>query len=122
MKRTIYIVEDNPLVREALIMLIQEEEDMFVCGTAETAQEALAAIPATNPDLVLADFSLPGISGAELVGRLRALNPQQRAVILSGHPESNYAEAALAAGATGYLHKGDPSSILVGVRKALGDG
>lgn len=119
MNQTIYIVEDNLLVREALVMLIEDEPDLEVCGVAGTASEALDALLGMNPDLVLTDLSLPGMSGIELIERLRILKPHQRMLMLSGRAESAYAEQALAAGAKGYILKGDPLAIMEGIRQIL---
>lgn len=120
MKRSLYMVDDHPLVREALVLLIEGEPDLELCGMAETATEALAAIPEVNPDLVLVDLSLPGMNGIELIQRLLALNPLQRTVILSGHTEPAHVEKSLAAGARGYILKGEPLTIMKGIRHALG--
>jgi DNA-binding NarL/FixJ family response regulator len=120
MNQTIYIVEDNLLVREALVMLIEDEPDLEVCGVAGTASEALDALLGMNPDLVLTDLSLPGMSGIELIERLRILKPHQRMLMLSGRAEPTYAEQALAAGAKGYILKGDPLAIMEGIRQILG--
>lgn len=119
MRHSIYIVDDNWAVREALVLLIESEEDLRVCGTAGTAAEALNGIPEAEPDLVITDLSLPEISGIELVARLRTLRPGQRTVILSGHPEAEYASRAREAGANGCIMKGDPEMMLEGIREAL---
>ena len=119
MKHTIYIVEDNRHVREALSMLIDEEPDLEVCGIAGTAAGALDMIRDVKPDLVLTDLSLPGMSGIELIERLQAERPEQRVVVVSAHLEPAHAEQALAAGAAGYYMKGDPSAIIDGIRQAL---
>lgn len=121
MKRTIYIVEDNPSVREALVMLIEDEPDMEVCGIASAAAEALAAIPVAGPDLVLTDFSMPGMNGVEFVERLLIQNPRQRVTVLSGHPEPFYAEQARGAGARSYIVKGDAEAMMEGIRQVLRD-
>lgn len=119
MKQTIYIIDDNAFVREALVMLIEGEPDLEVCGVAETALEALDPILSMNPDLVLIDFSLPGMSGLECIERLRILKPRQRTAVLSGHPEPAYAEQALGAGARAYILKGEPLEIIDGIRQVL---
>ena len=120
MNQTIYIVEDNLLVREALVMLIKDEPDLEVCGVAGTASEALDALLGMNPDLVLTDLSLPGMSGIELIERLQIQTPRQRTAMLSGRTEPTYAEQALAAGAKGYILKGNPLAIIEGIRQVLG--
>ena len=122
LRRSVYIVDDDAHVREALVMLIADEPDLEVCGVATAAAEALAAIPGAAPDLVLTDLSLPGMSGLELVERLLKQNALQRVAVLSGHPEPRYAEEARAAGARGYVLKGDADAMLQGIRRALSDG
>ncbi|HMB94368.1 MAG TPA: response regulator transcription factor [Rhodothermales bacterium] len=122
MKQTIYIIDDNVFVREALAMVVEDEPDLEVCGVAETASEALDALLDMTPDLVLVDFSLPGMNGIELIERLRILKPHQRMLMLSGHAESAYAEQALTAGAKGYLLKGKPGGIMEGIRHVLAGG
>lgn len=119
MTRTIYIIEDNALVREALIILIEEEPDLAICGMAETAVEALEEILQAEPDVVLTDFSLPGMSGIELIERLSILKPEQRVAMLSAHTSPIYAEQALAAGALGYILKGNAVAVLSGIRRVL---
>ena len=120
MTHTIYIVDDNVSVREALIMLIEEEPDLAICGAADTAVDALEVILRMQPDLVLTDYSLPGMSGVELIERLGILKPEQRVAMLSAHVERAYADQALSAGAAGYLLKGDGQAIIEGIRRMLG--
>ena len=119
MKHTIYIVDDNPIVLEALVMMIADEEDIEVCGTAQSALEALDVIPKLNPDVVVADLSLPGMNGVELIERLRLLQPQLQAIILSAYMDSIHIAKALAAGAKAYIVKGDPIDLLHGIRNIL---
>lgn len=119
MKETIYIIDDNPFVREALVMLIEEEPDLEVCGVVGTAAEALDAIPRLRPDLVLVDYSLPEMTGVELIKHVLSRDPNQRSAVLSGHPESDYARLAFAAGATAYIVKGGSVPLLEGIRDAL---
>lgn len=119
LKKKIYIIDDNPDMREVLVMLIEEEKDLEVCGMAETATEALRSLHDLNPDLVIADLSLPGMNGIEFVGCLSKLRPRLRATILSAYTETAYAEQAVAAGAKGYILKGDPVAIIEGIRRVL---
>ena len=91
----IFIVDDHPLMREGLRGTINREPDMVVCGEAENAQQALAAIPKLAPDLALVDITLPGKSGLELVKDLSALHPRLKILAISMHDESLYAERIL---------------------------
>lgn len=119
MKKTIYVVDDNPDMREALVMLVEDEEDLEVCGSAETAAEALRILRDLDPDLVIADLSLAGMHGIEFIQRLCALKPRLRATILSAQTETVYVEQALGAGAKGYILKGDPMDMMEGIRRVL---
>lgn len=112
----VYIVDDHPYVREMLSQYLEMEEDVAVCGSAEAAEAALDAIPTASPDLVLVDVSLPGLSGIELVERLRDCAPGTVCLMLSGHGERSHMRRAAEAGAKGYVLKGDTSELLTAVR------
>lgn len=120
MKHSIYVVDDNVLVREAIVMLIEEEPDLAICGAAETAIEALEVLPRMKPDLVLTDYSLHGLTGIDLIERLASVRSNLRVAVLSAHMNPAYADQALAAGAMGYILKGDWQSIVRGIRCVLG--
>jgi DNA-binding NarL/FixJ family response regulator len=117
MKRKTYIVEDHQDLREILAAYVDSRPDFAVCGTAGSGETALAEIPVVMPDLALIDVSMPGIDGIELVRRLRSLGLNLRIIMLSGHFDPPYVEAALKAGAQAYVPKGN---ILV-LAKALSD-
>ena len=119
MKKTIYIVDDNPYMREVLAMLVEEEDGLEVCGIAETPAEALRTLNHLDPNLVIADLSMPGMTGIEFIERLSILKPRLPVSILSAHTETVYAERALEAGAKGYILKGDPIAIMEGIRRIL---
>jgi DNA-binding NarL/FixJ family response regulator len=116
----IFIVENNPLMRETLIEFIELQPEFEVCGATEGAEEALRVVGGADPDLVLVDMSLPGMNGAELAGALRKSLPGLPCLMLSGHGESAYVEVALAAGARGYVLKGDPTELPVAIRHVIG--
>lgn len=112
----VFIVEDHPIMRQALLALVNREADLSVCGDAVTAEVALERIAAVAPDVALLDVSLPGMDGLELVARLHGLHPTLRCMMLSGHSERTYIDRALAAGACGYVLKSDVAEIVDGVR------
>ena len=93
------------MMREGLRTLISREHDLAVCGEAETAGQALDAVANLKPDLVLADISLPGRNGIELIKDIRPLQPAVLILVISMHDESLYAERVLRAGARGYIMK-----------------
>jgi DNA-binding NarL/FixJ family response regulator len=119
-KYRVLVVDDHPIVRQGLALLIDQEPDLVVCGEAEEAQSALAAIAATHPDVVLLDVSLPGPDGIHLLKTIRSTDPSLPVLVLSMHDESVYAERALRAGANGYIMKQEATeNVLVALRRIL---
>ena len=119
-KRRIFVVDDHPIVRQGLAQLINNEQDLVVCGQGEEAYQSLRAIKEARPDLALVDVSLKDSDGIELLKELRAAVPDLPVLILSMHDESLYAERALRAGARGYIMKQEaPQTLLSAVRKVL---
>jgi DNA-binding NarL/FixJ family response regulator len=119
-KRRVLVVDDHPIVRQGLALMIDQEPDLEVCGEAEEAASALAAIAATRPDIVLLDISLPGPDGIEVLKSIRATDPTLPVLVLSMHDESVYAERALRAGANGYIMKQEATeNVLVALRRIL---
>jgi DNA-binding NarL/FixJ family response regulator len=121
--KKVLIVDDHPIVREGLALLANRERDLKVCGEASGAPDTVAAIQATDPDLVLMDISIRGVNGIELTKELRARFPNLKVLIISMHDEALYAERALKAGAQGYLMKQEaPEVVLRAIRKVLDGG
>jgi DNA-binding NarL/FixJ family response regulator len=120
-KKAVFVVDDHPLLRQGLALLINREQDLIVCGEAEEAQAALRAIAEKKPDILIVDISLNGPDGLELLKNLRMLYPDLPVLILSMHDESIYAERALRARANGYIMKQEATEkVLVAVRRILG--
>ncbi len=103
--RRVLIVDDHPIVRQGLRRVMENEDDLTVCGEAETARDARTAIKELSPDVVIADISLKQGDGIELVRDVRAHYPQLPILVLSMHDETIYAERMLSAGANGYIMK-----------------
>src|SRR6476620_529027 len=120
-KHRIFIVDDHPLVREGLSNLINQQDDLVVCGEAEDAAQALAGVGVAKLDLALIDISLKTASGLELVKDLNVHFPLVALIVLSMHDELLYAERALRAGARGYVMKRETSKdVLTAIRQVLG--
>jgi DNA-binding NarL/FixJ family response regulator len=118
-KKRVFVVDDHPIVREGLTLLINREADLVVCGEAEEAQAALAAISRCHPDVVVVDISLSGPDGLDLIKTLRATAGPPM-LVLSMHDELIYAERALRAGASGYIMKQEGTQrVLVALRRIL---
>lgn len=101
----ILIVDDHPLVRSGLRVLIDDEPDLQVCGEAADADEAIRMLDAHKPDLLIVDLSLKESSGLDLIKRVHLRNPEVKILVSSMFDESLYAERVLNAGALGYVHK-----------------
>jgi DNA-binding NarL/FixJ family response regulator len=112
-KTRIYIVDDHSLIRRGLTALIGAESDMQVCGQSGDAGTAAAEIMNLRPDLVVADISLKGNSGLELIKNVKTFDPGLHVLVLSMHDESIYALRALKAGARAYLMKSDLAEKIV---------
>src|ERR1700736_175663 len=119
-KKSVFVVDDHPIVRQGLTLLINRESDLAVCGEAEEMHSALAAIQALKPDVLIVDISLNGPDGLELLKNIRITSPRLPVLILSMHDESIYAERALRAGANGYIMKQEATErVLVALRRIL---
>jgi DNA-binding NarL/FixJ family response regulator len=119
-KHRVFVVDDHPIVRQGLALLIDQEPDLVVCGAAEEAESALAAIADSRPDVLVLDISLPGPDGIDLLKTVRSIDPNLPVLVLSMHDEATYAERALRAGANGYIMKQEATeNVLVALRRIL---
>jgi DNA-binding NarL/FixJ family response regulator len=122
-RRRVLIVDDHPIVRQGLRRVMENEDDLMVCGEAETVRDARIAIKELNPDVVIADISLKQGDGIELVREVRAHYPRLPVLVLSMHDEAIYAERMLSAGASGYIMKQATSEqFLLSIRRILDGG
>ena len=119
-KSTILLVDDHPIVRQGLAEMIDQQTDVCVCGTAEDVHKALDAVEKYKPDLVIADISLKGSNGIELLKNIKIRYPRMLVLVLSMHDESLYAVRALRAGAAGYIMKQEATErVLTAIRQVL---
>jgi two-component system, NtrC family, response regulator PilR len=98
----ILVVDDDEVIRETLCELLSGQH---ACQTADTAEEALAKLGAQSFDVVLTDISMPGLSGMELLNRLRRLYPDTPVIIISGLTDEEQAQSLIELGAFDYLLK-----------------
>lgn len=113
MKTRIYLVDDHSLIRRGLTALIEAEPDLEVCGQSEEVGKANTEIMKLRPDLVIADISLNGNSGLELIKNIKVFDSTIHVLVLSMHDESIYALRALKAGARAYLMKSDLAEKII---------
>jgi two-component system invasion response regulator UvrY len=101
----ILLVDDHELVREGIRHLLEEAKDMQVVGQAANGSEGLKECKRARPDVVLLDISMPVMDGLDTCKQLKAQFPEVKILILTVHPEDQYAMRLLNAGALGYLTK-----------------
>jgi two-component system response regulator DesR len=108
----VLIAEDQAMVLGALGALLDIESDLEVVAKAVSGEEALAHVVALQPDVVVTDIEMPGISGLELAGEIHRRGSRARVIILTTFARPGYLRRALDAGASGYLLKDTPSHRL----------
>ncbi len=119
----VLIADDHGIVREGLKQLFALGGDIVVAGEAVSGGEVLDALRTDSIDLILLDMTMPGISGASLIARLRTHNGCPPILVLSMHNELQIARRALAAGASGYLTKdSDPKTLMAAIHKVAAGG
>ncbi|WP_133499644.1 response regulator [Cognatilysobacter terrigena] len=115
----ILIADDHTLVRESLVGLLQADGDVQVVAQAADGIETVEKAIAVQPDIVVADLSMPRLGGIEVVRRLREALPQTRVLVLTMHQEDEYVLQAVRAGASGYLVKDSAASELLAAVRNL---
>jgi two-component system invasion response regulator UvrY len=119
----ILIADDHEVVRKGLIQILTKSVPGISVDEAVSGQEALARVQKTNYALVLLDISMPGRGGLEVLKEIRSRHPGVPVLILSMHPEEEYAVRALRAGASGYVTKDSAAEELAAaVRRVLAGG
>jgi len=119
----ILIADDHAIVRQGLIQILAEESDMAVFGEAANASETIKNIHEQNWDIVILDITLPDRSGLDVLNELKNIRPGLPVLILSMHPEEQFAVRALKAGAAGYVTKESvPEELVKAIRKVLEGG
>jgi len=118
----ILLADDHTLVREGLRQILSATSDLAVTGEAVSGDETLARVREGDFDLVVLDMSMPGLSGIDLIKRLRIEKPKLRILVLSMHGEQQYAVRAYKAGASGYLTKDSASAQLVAAIRKIAAG
>jgi DNA-binding NarL/FixJ family response regulator len=119
----VLLADDHEIVRDGLKRILGASSDVQVAGEAANGDDALALARAHDYDLALLDMSMPGLSGIDLIKRLKLEKPRMKLLVLSMHGEPQYAARALKAGAAGYLTKDSAAEQLVGaIRKVAAGG
>ena len=116
----ILVVDDNPAMREAIAIVLEDEEDLALCGESHGIADALEKCEQLHPDLALIDISLKGEDGLDLVRRLAATAPSVLTVVFSLHDDAPNIDLAREAGARGFAVKSQGSEqMLARIRAVL---
>jgi two-component system invasion response regulator UvrY len=119
----IFIADDHPIVRQGLRRIVAAEAGLVISGEAGDVAALFAGLAATPTDLVLLDVSIPGGTFLETLRDIRERHPTIRVLVLSVHPEDQWAVRALKAGASGYLTKDhSPDQLLEAIRRVYRGG
>lgn len=122
-RKKIVIVDDHPLMRKGLAQTLEAEPALKVIAQRETGEDMLKDLESLSPDLVIADISLKGMNGLELVKHLLSRDRTLKILMVSRHEEDIYAERVVRAGAKGYVMKHEAAEVLLkAVRKILNGG
>ena len=115
----VLVVDDHPLVRQGLVQVINQQDDLVVCGEAATHPEALTALSASLPDLLVLDLRLKEGDGLEFIKAVKGRFPTLPVLVLSQFDEELYAERSLRAGASGYVMKEQASEDVLGAIRTV---
>lgn len=119
-KCRIFVVDDHPIMRDGISLLLGSEKDLQICGSAGSMQDALKQFLTVKPDLLIVDLSLKDGLGLELIKTVKERYPKIRMLVVSAYDENLYAERALRNGASGYVNKQEcEDTLLLAIRTVL---
>jgi two-component system NarL family response regulator len=118
----ILLVDDHPVVRAGLASMLSTIAGLAVCGAASSGEEALELIDAEQPDVLLLDLRMPGMTGIELLKQIRAVPSPPRTLVLTSYESDEEIYRAIEAGAHGYLLKSTPQIEIVAAIQAVYNG
>jgi len=121
-KIRLLLVDDHPIVLEGIRSHLSVQPEFEVVGDAKNGQEALHKARLLQPDIILLDISMPGMTGLETIVRLRKIVPQIRILVLTMHCSKEYVSQIIAAGVRGYLLKDSSPAELVQAIKLIAEG
>jgi len=119
-KKTIVIAEDHTIVRKGLRALLDSHPDFKVIGEAEDGRMAIRCVDQLRPDIILLDLTMPRTNGLEAIREIKRQFPEIRVLVLTVHKTEEYVQAALEAGADGYVSKDDThTELIIAIKNVL---
>lgn len=118
----VLLADDHAIVREGLKSLINSQPEMEVIGEAADGPAAVSLTAELDPDVVVVDVSMPGLSGAQVTTQLRAARPDRKVLVLTVHEDKGYLRLLFEAGASGYVLKRAAAAELIQAIRAVADG
>ena len=116
----IMIVDDDPLVRESLKIILEKDGDIEVVSLCGSGREAIAAFPESKPDVVLSDIRMEETDGLDATAEILKIDPEAKVILLTTFLDDEYINRALKVGAKGYILKQDCASLGDAVRAVYG--
>jgi len=116
------VVDDHPIVRAGLKFLLSDYKEFIVAGEAGSGADAVKMVREAHWDVVLLDISMPDMNGIEALTQIKRIKPEQPVLMLTMHPEDQYAVNLLRAGASGYLRKECAPEALVSAIRTVASG
>jgi len=116
------IVDDHPMMREALVTALTEEKDMEVISEASSGIEGIKLAEECRPDVILMDLLMPGMDGLEAIGRILEASPQAKILVVTSLEDEDKILGAIQAGALGYFPKTAPRAYLLEAIRKVADG
>ncbi len=118
----VFVVDDHPIVRQGLVMVLGDVPDFAVVGAAGSVAEAVAQIGRLHPDVALLDLELAGEDGVAAIPPIAAASPETRLLIFTAYDTDERVFGAVEAGANGYLLKGAPTEEIARAIRAVAAG
>lgn len=116
-KIRLLLADDHAVLRSGLRLLLSEQPDMEVVGEAADGEEVIQKTRELQPDIVLLDITMPGVSGLEAMDRIKKENPEVKIVVLTMHDDESYMERIMTSGGSGYvLKKAADTELLQAIR------
>ena len=121
-KIKVVLADDHSVVRKGIKMLISGDEDIEILGEAASGTEALQMVKSLEPNIIITDISMPGMSGIELAEKIKTEYPSTKVLVLSTHNDEEYILRSFEAGALGYLPKDTEEDEFLAAIKTVADG